>query len=99
MTDSSELKPDSEPPISAPRKPVQIRIVHLLYSVAMLAASMATFGPTAILLGIAIVAFWAWVFLGTNRPDRLIKGLVLLFVFFILSGLLLPAVQSAREAA
>ena len=89
---------DSQEP-SPIRQRVRFRITHLLYATALIAASIATFGPAGVVLGLMILTVWILVF--TSRtPGRMLLVLsVLLLSGTCLFGLLLPGVSAAREAA
>lgn len=76
-----------------------VKLTYFVYATAILAVAVATFGPGGIFAGAAIVAFWAAVFRGRNRPRRLFEASVVMLVLLFLGGLLLPAVSIAREAA
>jgi hypothetical protein len=65
------------------------RLIHLLYVVTILAASMATFDTARIVIGIGVCVFWALVFSSPFRPRAfknagvktlLCAGLIFLFV-------------------
>jgi type II secretory pathway pseudopilin PulG len=77
----------------------QIRLVHIFYVIAMLAASLATFGMNGLISGCLIVMTWTWVFLRVPRTAALLESLAFLTVLSCLCCLGLPAVSRAREAA
>jgi hypothetical protein len=60
------------------------RLVRVCYAVAMLAASLATFGWAGFWPGVAIVATWAWVFFRTPRTQGLTEAAFVWVVLFIL---------------
>ncbi len=76
----------------------QFRLVHIVYLVTILATSMATFGAGGVLLGILVGVFWASVFTSHSRPKAFLKSLLVALLCFCLIGVLMPAVQTAREA-
>ena len=70
-----------------------------MYVVTLLAVSMATFGAGGVLLGVFVTLFWAAVFTSRSRPRAFLQACLVALVCFLIGVLLLPAVQSAREAA
>jgi prepilin-type processing-associated H-X9-DG protein len=82
---------------SEPR--VQIPLSYFFYGTAVVAVSIATFGLGGMVTGIAIVVFWAWVFLRGTRSRSLMEALGATSVLFCLCGLMLPVVDDTRGAA
>lgn len=95
MTASNTAPPVEQHP------PVRFRflLVHVFYAISLLAAALATFGGAGFLLGLLILAFWAYVFFSRSRPLALAHGCLAVLVCGCLIALLLPAFSSAREAA
>ncbi|PHS18457.1 MAG: hypothetical protein COA78_02200 [Blastopirellula sp.] len=84
MTQSPEDTSSIKPP---PKKPLQFRLVHLIYITSMLAASLALFGVWGILIGGVICFTWACIF---YKWVTLVEYLVVLAIIGILIGLMLP---------
>jgi prepilin-type processing-associated H-X9-DG protein len=75
---------------------MSFRLWTIFYVFALLAAAMATFGPGGIIAAGLVLGFWSWAFYGRSTAGCL----GLLFVgAIVLIALLLPSIQSAREAA
>jgi hypothetical protein len=100
MTQSADTSSQSQPPGDpAPSGAFQIRLVHIFYAQAMLAATLALFGSWGWIVWVVIVLFWGSVFLRPNRPAALLEACVAVLVLLFCFCLLLPAGSSAREAA
>jgi hypothetical protein len=93
-TMSESPGPTAETPV-----PIQFRLVHVFYTMALLGSCLAVFGPCGVLPAIAILVFWGYVFRSRSRPRALLHACLIALLHCCLLGLLLPAVQTAREAA
>ena len=80
---------------------MSFRIWTIFYMMAVVAASLATFGEGGLFVAMFVLGFWGFLYWpSTSSPrGRLARGLLGLFVLFLLVMLLLPAVSSARAAA
>lgn len=78
-----------------PRR-IRFRIVHILYVIALLASSLATFGARGIVPALVVLGVWAVVFVSRSRPRALAAVGVLLWFGFCGSVLVLPALQGTR---
>ncbi len=67
--------------------------VPVAYAVAMVGASLATFGWEGLLPGVAIVATWTWVFFRSPRTQGLNEAALFWVVAFVLWQLLAPQVS------
>ncbi|WP_425395611.1 DUF1559 domain-containing protein [Aeoliella sp.] len=73
------------------------RLTTLMYLFALVAASLAAFGPVGILVACGVLAFWAGCF---YLPGPIARPMWIMgFVLLALTWMMLPAVQTAREAA
>ena len=72
---------------------------YAAYTVALFTSAVTTFGVEGILPAIVILAVWACIFLSRSRVDSLGYVIIVGIVALVLIALLLPAVQSAREAS
>ncbi|MEX2316644.1 MAG: DUF1559 domain-containing protein [Pirellulales bacterium] len=78
---------------------MSFRLWTIFYVFALVAAALAAFGAGGIVPAGVVLGFWAIVFY-VPKPAATFGNVVLaLFIFFVLIALLLPAVQSAREAS
>ncbi len=77
----------------------RFRLIHVLYVMALLSASLATFGAIGLIPFSLFSAFWSYVFWRYSRPRGLLEAFLILFVFGFCVLLMLPAVSNAREAA
>jgi hypothetical protein len=78
---------------------MSFRLWMMFYVFALLAAGMATFGPSAGIATIALVlGFWAWSFFGKGAPFTW-SSIMLAFLVGISIALLYISLPSAREAA
>jgi len=75
------------------------RLWTIFYVFAIVAAAMATFGPGGIFAAGIVLVFWGWMIYGRKWRLRLWQLLVAVLVFATMWPLLMPATQSAREAA
>lgn len=82
-----------------PQPGFRFQLVHIFYTMALLAAAMATFGAAGIPLAVPILGFWAFIYFSRSRPRALANGCLAVLVCLCLIALGLPAVESAREAA
>ncbi|MCA9163994.1 MAG: DUF1559 domain-containing protein [Planctomycetales bacterium] len=89
---SPDSLPNSEPAF-------QFGMLSLVYTMAMLGASLAVFGMPGMLVGTVVVLYWALVLSVGDRKGRLLRALFAAFILLCAACMLLPAVQSAREAA
>ncbi len=95
----SPEKSDSQPAAAPSSPPLQFRIVHLLYALAVLATSAALMGGWGVIAGPIVVGFWAWVFTRQSRPKGLLQACLALCLGACCTGLLLPAVSKVRAPA
>lgn len=75
------------------------QLIHLLYALALLAASLATFGVAGSILALPVLGFWAYVYFSRSRPRSLAYGCLTVLACCCLIALLLPHISVAREAA
>jgi hypothetical protein len=74
------------------------RLICVAYAIAFLGSALATFGPAAIPLALAVIAFWGCVFTRRYRQRGVIeKWLAALIVLWFLLALMAPAVRTARQ--
>jgi hypothetical protein len=78
---------------------VSFRLWTIFYVFALFAAALATFGTWGVVAGAVVLGFWAWVFYAPKRDSTVAHLLFVFVVILLLIGLLLPSVQSAREAS
>jgi hypothetical protein len=79
---------------------MRFRLTTIAYVFALLAAGMAVFGGgLGIWAAVGVLGFWAWNSYATARPPAAVGCAVYAVLALMLLALLLPAVQSAREAA
>ncbi len=91
---------ESNLPESQQPRAWRYRLVHLVYLMTLLAASIATFGAGGIFLAVGVGVFWGYVFTSPARPQAFLRALVVAIIgSCLISALLLPRVQTAREAA
>ena len=90
---------DSPEPAAAPPFRLRFQLVHVFYAMALLASALATFGGGGLAISVPILAFWAGVFGSRSRPQALRIGCLLVLLGGCLISLMLPAIQSASEAA
>jgi hypothetical protein len=77
---------------------MSFRLWTIFHVFALLAAAMATFGPTGLVIGALILGIWALVFYGPNQTSfRLVTSFF--YIACLLLVLLLPSAQPARDAA
>lgn len=79
-----------------------MRLTHLVYVIALTASAIQLFGTVGILIAIGISAGWAYVFFagdGIAQRSRLGRLMIAAILLFLLGLLLLPAVQTSREAS
>jgi hypothetical protein len=92
-------EPSSTESSESTRGGPHFRIVHLLYVIAVIASSLATFGVGGVVPAAFLVGFWSAVFTSRSRPKAFRAALLVSLLFGCLICCMLPAVQSAREAA
>lgn len=79
-----------------------MRLIHIFYVIAFTASAIQLFGTVGILIAIGISAGWAYVFFagdGIAQRSRLGRLMIAAILLFLLGLLLLPAVQTSREAS
>ncbi len=89
----------SVPPATDSSGRFRFRIVHLLYVIAVVASSLATFGSGGVVATVVIVGFWAAVFNASAVPQGLRSGCLFLILCGLLGCCLMPCLETAREAA
>ncbi len=72
---------------------------HASYGIAVFVSTVTTFGVWGIIPGLLIPAAWAFVFYSPSRPTAFAIVCAAVLVVFLLSGLVLPAVQNSRRAS
>ena len=94
-------KPSPKAALPEPEKSgaFRFRLVHVVYVFTALASALAAFGPAGTLPGIFVCGFWASVFTSRRRPRALLHACWATLGIALLLLLLLPAVNSAREAS
>jgi hypothetical protein len=78
---------------------MSFRLWTIFYVFALVGAAMATFGGWGIVAAALVLCFWARARSGPGSPVAFVELLLLILVTCALIELLLPAVQSAREAS
>ena len=93
MTQSPEDTASIEPP---PGKPLQFRLVHLIYLTSMLAASLSLFGVWGIFFGSVISLIWILAFL--NKVGKVFELLIMILIIGFMIVLLLPFTSNSENA-
>ncbi|PHR93509.1 MAG: hypothetical protein COA78_32745 [Blastopirellula sp.] len=85
-------------PTDENNQPIQFRIVQLMYIIAVLSISMATFGTElGLFVGTLFSCLWGGVFISRTRLG---PGFIAsIFMLFFLIGMILPALQGGRQPA
>lgn len=81
----------------APR--FRFQLVHVFYAMSLFAAALATFGAAGIPLAVPILGLWAYIYSSPSRPIALAHSCLAVLGGGCLIALLLPTVETAREAA
>ncbi|MFN0121187.1 MAG: DUF1559 domain-containing protein, partial [Blastocatellia bacterium] len=97
MTATGEFDPNEPLVISETR--FRYRLAHLFYGIIYVGASLATFGIHGIWPAVVFLSAWAYVFGSSNRLRALLNVVFVMLVGTCLCGLVMPAMQAAREAA
>ena len=89
----------SETPTPVRRQSASLKLAHFVYATALVASGSVAFGIVGFVTSALIGAAWGLVFVSRSRPSALMWIVAVVVGFVLCSGLLLPTVQEAREAA
>ncbi|MGY8769640.1 MAG: DUF1559 family PulG-like putative transporter [Pirellulales bacterium] len=93
----NERTPEAHHEHTGSAEPLQFRLVHLMYFMAMIGSSIATFGIYGVFISILIGYFWITAFFKRARPSFTLN--VCLVVICTCSLLCLMPIGNARNAA
>lgn len=75
---------------------IRLRIVHILYVVALLASGLATFGARGMVPSLVVLGVWTPVFVSRSRPRAWATVCLLMVIGFCVLGVVLPALRPTR---
>jgi hypothetical protein len=65
---------ESPAPQSAAPVPIQFRLIHVFYAMAVLGSCLAVFGPMGTFATVAVLVFWGYALTSPSRPPALARG-------------------------